>query len=73
MLDKITNYFLKQADKMTAWIGIIGLILLFLHLGGFLFILFIALIVLPQDEFSKVFAGWTKELRTLDKKTPKKD
>lgn len=68
MLNNIKKYLLNQADKMTAWIGVIGLALLFLGLSSFLFMLFIALIVLPEGKFSNLFKGWTQELRDMDKK-----
>ena len=64
-MDKFTGYLLNQADKLTAWIGIIGLVLLFLGLNSLLFALFIALIILPEAHFSDAFKGWTKKLRDL--------
>lgn len=66
MIDNITKYLLKQMDKTTAWIGLIGLCLLFLGLSSFLLILFIALIVLPEGQISNVFKGWTKEIREFE-------
>lgn len=67
MFNNIKNYLLKQADKLTGWIGVIGLLLLFLGLHSFLFMLFVALIVLPEGKFSNLFKSWTTELRDLDK------
>lgn len=69
---RITEYFLNRADNVTAWIGVIGLILLALHLGSFLFILFIVMIILPETSFSNLFGGWTKELRDIDQKSKTK-
>lgn len=66
-MKKITNYLLGQADKMTAWIGFIGLILLFSHFTSALLLLFIALIVLPEAQFSDLFKEWTKSLRSQQK------
>lgn len=67
MLDKVKNYLLEQADKLTAWIGFVGMILLFLNLHSFLFLLFIALIALPEAHFSSVFKNWTSQLRNAGK------
>lgn len=63
-MQKIKDYLLAQADKLTAWIGFIGIILLFLHLHSFLVLLFLALIALPQDSFSGIFSKWTTQLRS---------
>lgn len=68
MFDKFTDYLLARADNVTAWIGVIGLVLFFLHLWSLLFVLFILLIVLPEGKFSGVFKGWTTDLRNLDQK-----
>jgi hypothetical protein len=67
-MDKFKDYLLGQADKMTAWIGFIGLALFFTGFHSLLFFLFIGLIVLPEAQFSSVFKGWTKELRDIDAK-----
>lgn len=65
-MDKVKNYLLGQADKMTAWIGFIGLCLIFLGLHSVLVFLFILLIILPDTTFSEIFKVWTKKLRDLD-------
>lgn len=65
-MDKVKSYLLGQADKMTAWIGFIGLCLIFLGLHSVLIFLFVLLIVLPETQFSEIFKGWTKKLRDLD-------
>lgn len=62
-MEKALNYLLAQADKVTAWIGFIGIALLLLNLTSFLALLFLALIILPQDSFSKTFAQWASNLR----------
>lgn len=67
IVDKVQKYMLAQLDKLTAWIGLIGLILQALHMQSFLFILFVALIALPEGNFSAVFKKWTKSLKDLDK------
>lgn len=67
-MDKFKDYLLGQADKMTAWVGFIGLLLFFTGFHSLLFVLFIALIVLPEDRFSEQFKAWTAKLRDLDKK-----
>lgn len=61
--EKIKNYLLRQADKMTAWIGFIGICLQLLGLQSVMFFLFIALITLPETQFSDVFKAWTKKIR----------
>lgn len=66
-MDQVKDYLLGQADKMTAWIGFIGLVLLFLGFTSILALLFVALVVLPETQFSQVFKGWTQTLRDLDK------
>ncbi len=67
MFDRIKKYLLSQLDKTTAWIGMIGLLLQALHMQSFLFILFIALIVMKQDSFSDIFKKWTGEIRDIAK------
>ncbi len=65
-MDKIKDYLLGQADKMTAWIGFLGLALYFVGLHSALVFLFLLLIVLPESQFSEIFRGWTKKLRDMD-------
>jgi len=67
-MEQVKNYLLGQADKMTAWIGLIGLALLFLRFTSILALLFVALVVLPETQFGQVFKVWTVELRGLDTK-----
>lgn len=67
-MEQIKTYLLGQADKLTAWIGCIGLVLLFLGFTSILALLFVALVVLPEAHFSQVFKGWTTKLRELDTK-----
>ncbi|MBP3955371.1 hypothetical protein J8F10_08770 [Gemmata sp. G18] len=67
-MEQVKNYLLGQADKLTAWIGCIGLVLLFLGFTSILALLFIALVVLPEAQFSQVFKAWTAKLRGLDAK-----
>lgn len=72
-MEKFKDYLLEQADKLTAWIGFIGIILQFFHLQSLMFFLFIALIVLPANNFSDFFASQTKKLRDLDKKNARRE
>lgn len=67
MINKIKKYLLSQADKLTAWIGFIGLALLFVNWTSALFILFVALVVLPEAKFSDTFKEWTKKIKEIDK------
>jgi hypothetical protein len=67
-MEKFKNYLLGQADKTTAWIGVIGICLPLLGLQSVMFLLFIALIVLPQENFTDFFKKRTQQLRDLDKK-----
>jgi len=67
IFDKAVDYLLGQADKVTAWIGVI---ILLLALGGFytlLLVLSVALIVLPETNFSEMFKKWTQYLRDKNK------
>lgn len=61
------NYLLSRAESLTAWIGIIGLVLeVVLHMGHtstIMVILFILLIVLPEANFRTLFADWTKSIK----------
>lgn len=68
MILEVKKYLLGHADQMTAWIGCIGLCLLFVGWTSALFILFVALVMFPDAKFSGIFAGWTKKLREIDAK-----
>lgn len=67
MEQRIKNYLISQLDKTTAWIGFIGLILMALHLYSFMFILFVAMIFLPETSFSSTFKKWAGEVRNAAK------
>lgn len=67
-MEKFKKYLLDQLDKTTAWIGLIGLILLFVGWGSALFFLFVALIFLPETHFSEKFKQWTNLVKNFDKK-----
>lgn len=67
-MDKLKTYLLGQLDKMTAWIGLIGLALHFFGFNSLLVFLFVGLIVLPESQFSDVFKKWTNDIREADKK-----
>jgi hypothetical protein len=68
MLDKLTDYLLGQADKMTAWIGFLGIVLYLTGFHSLLIFLFLGLIALPEAQFSTLFQGWTTKLRAIDKR-----
>lgn len=65
MGNRIKNYFITQLDKPTAWVGIIILLLQFLHLQSFIFIFAVALIALPMESFTNTFKKWTGEIRDI--------
>ena len=67
-MESIINYLTAQLDKMTAWIGLIGLVLTFLGFHGALTTLFLLLIVLPESQFSEMFKKWTKGIRDAEQK-----
>ncbi len=66
-MEKFFNYCIAQLDKMTAWIGLIGIICLMLGMHTALAIIFVLLIVLPEAEFSELFKRWTKGIREIEK------
>lgn len=57
------EFFIKQLDKTTAWIGLIGLFFLLIGWSSGLFFLFIALILLPETSFSEKFRNWTGKIK----------
>lgn len=67
-MEKIKKYLLAQADKMTAWIGFIGVLLLLAGMHSLLIVLFVALIALPESQFSEIFKAWTKKIKDIDGK-----
>lgn len=48
----IKKYILQRSTNTTAWIGVIGLALIMFRLDGLMFLLFLALIVLPEATFA---------------------
>ena len=67
---KFVKYLFNRLDNTTAWIGIIGLTLMLLQFHTALIILFVLMFVLPEGNFSDLFKGWTRELRsTVDEVT----
>lgn len=66
-LTTIKNYLLAQADKTTAWIGAIGLVLALLGFTNLMVFLCLALIVLPEGQFSEAFKKWTQAIKDTDK------
>lgn len=61
-MDDFTKYIRAQANKTTAWIGAIGLVLLFFGLHGVLWGLALALIVLPEAQFTELFKKWAGKI-----------
>lgn len=60
------KYILSRLDNTTAWIGVIGLVLLVFNLHTLLVALFVALFFIPEGNFSDMFKKLTKEIRDLD-------
>lgn len=63
----VVKYILSQLDKTGAWVGIIGMVLLFINAHSLLFFLFVLLIVLPEQNFSEIFKKWTVYVRSTIK------
>lgn len=66
-MDKFVKYILGRLDDLSAWIGVIGLILISIGFHGALTMLFVLLVIVPQTQFSSFFKEWTQKLRDLDK------
>lgn len=64
--ERIWSYILSQLDKTTAWVGLIGIVLYCIHLHTLLIALFVALIILPEGNFSAAFKKMTAGLRSID-------
>lgn len=64
---KYLNLLIKQLDKTTAWVGIIGLTLLILGLHSVLFFLFILLVVAPEASLKDMFMKWTASIKEVEK------
>jgi hypothetical protein len=65
-MEQVKAYLLGQVDKTTAWVGFIGLVLLFTGFYSILALLFAALVVLPEARFGGTFTAWMAKLRGLD-------
>ena len=59
----MNEFICKKLDSLTAWIGAIGLVLLIIHWTSALFILFVALIIMPESKFSDFFKKAAKEVK----------
>lgn len=59
------KYILSRLTNTTAWIGVIGLVLLIFNMHTALAILFMLLFFLPEANFTDLFAGWTKEIKHI--------
>ena len=66
--EKVWAYLLGRADNLTAWIGVTGLALQFLNLQSLMFALFIALLVLPEAQFTSLTRDMTKKIRATEEK-----
>lgn len=64
---EVVNFILKRLDNTSAWIGVIGLILLVLNFHGLLAFLFIALFFVPEGNLSTVFKRVTDSLKKTAK------
>ncbi len=66
-MENVIKYLLGRLDDLSAWIGIIGLILSAIGFHGALTMLFVLLVIVPQTQFSTFFSDWTKKIRDLGK------
>lgn len=64
---EVVNFILKRLDNTTAWIGLIGLLLLILNFHGVLAFLFTALFFVPEGNFSGIFKRMTDGLKKTAK------
>lgn len=66
-MEKLEAYLLSRTESTSAWIGFIGLILeIVLHLGNvstIMVVLFVLLIVLPENTIKSVFASLTAKVK----------
>lgn len=66
IIKTVKDAFLKRADELTTWVGVIGAALIALGLYSVAFWGCVALVFLPDAKFSEVFAKWTKKLRDMN-------
>lgn len=64
---EVINFILKRLDNTTAWIGVIGLVLLVLNFHGMLAFLFIALFFVPEGNLSGILTKVTDSLKKTAK------
>lgn len=64
---EVINFILKRLDNTTAWIGVIGLVLLVLNFHGMLAFLFIALFFVPEGNLSGILKKVTDSLKKTAK------
>lgn len=63
----VIKFILSRLDNTTAWIGVIGLVLLILNFHGVLALLFIALFFVPEGNLSSILKRITDSLRKTAK------
>lgn len=64
------KYLFGRLSNTTAWIGVIGLVLLLLGFHTALVVLFVLLFLLPEGNFTELFKGWTQSLqKTVEENT----
>lgn len=51
----MNEYLCEKMNSLTAWLGVIGLILLICHMFSWLFLLFVLQILVPDTKFSQLF------------------
>lgn len=66
-MEKFIAYVLTRLDDPTAWIGIIGLLLMLFGFHSALGMLFVILLVFPETQFNSFFKEWAQKLRDLNK------
>lgn len=66
------KYLLGRMESLSAWIGMVGIILeIVLHLGHtslVMLLLFVALIVIPEASIRELFKEWTTKVKDFDSK-----
>ncbi|MEI7578596.1 MAG: hypothetical protein WCJ58_00995 [bacterium] len=62
-MENIIKFLIKQLDKTTALIGLIGLFFQLINWHSGLFFLFVALLFLPEASFSEKFKLWTDKIK----------
>lgn len=66
-MKEVFTYILSRLDSTNAWFGLLGIILQAIGFHFALIIMFLAMFVLPEGNFSSIFKTWTNWLRKIEK------